>query len=93
MTAIEGIERSVSNKSFADFEQDWLLKHGVQRGGEIISEASRHLPQNLRNEHPAISMEADCGYRKRAPSRVPQDRRSGYPARRYRLSAAAQDFD
>jgi uncharacterized protein with HEPN domain len=52
--AISGIENSVARKTLADFEREWLLKHGVQRGIEIISEAARHLPPNLRDRHPEI---------------------------------------
>lgn len=47
LTALDGIEQATSGKTLADFEQDWLLKHGVQRGIEIISEAARHLPDEL----------------------------------------------
>lgn len=38
-----------------DFETDWLLRHGVQRGIEIISEASRHLPSALIATQPGIA--------------------------------------
>jgi uncharacterized protein with HEPN domain len=34
----------------ADWQRDWLL----QRGIEIISEASRHLPAELKARHPEI---------------------------------------
>jgi uncharacterized protein with HEPN domain len=44
LIAIEGIEAAIAGKTFADFQSEWLLRHGVQRGIEIISEASRHLP-------------------------------------------------
>jgi uncharacterized protein with HEPN domain len=54
LDAISGIENSVAGKTLADFEREWLLKHGVQRGIEIISEAARHLPPNLRDRHPEI---------------------------------------
>jgi uncharacterized protein with HEPN domain len=45
--ALDGIEAAMAGKTFEDFEADWLLKHGVQRGIEIISEASRHIPDDL----------------------------------------------
>ena len=45
--AIEGIEQATFDKTFAEFETSWLLRHGVQRGIEIISEAARHLPDDL----------------------------------------------
>lgn len=34
-------------KSLADFERYWLLRLAVQRALEIISEAARHLPDDL----------------------------------------------
>lgn len=54
LAAIEGIEQATLDKSFEAFEQDWLLRHGVQRGIEIISEACRHLPDRLLRDHPGI---------------------------------------
>lgn len=47
LAALDGIEQATSGKTLQDFENDWLLKHGVQRGIEIISEAARHLPDEL----------------------------------------------
>ena len=45
--AIEGIETHTVGKSLADFQQDWLLRLAVQRALEIISEAARHIPDEL----------------------------------------------
>lgn len=45
--AIEGIDKATAGKSIDDFANDWLLKHGVERGLEIISEACRHIPDDL----------------------------------------------
>lgn len=45
--ALDGIEAATAGKTLEQFRADWLLKHAVQRGLEIISEASRHLPDNL----------------------------------------------
>lgn len=70
--AIDGIETALVGKTFADFQRDWLLRHGVQRGIEIISEASRHLPAALLARHPARHCEA----RSRTPSDRQQDHRS-----------------
>jgi len=30
--AIDGIEAAVHGKTFEEFQSDWLLRHGVQRG-------------------------------------------------------------
>jgi uncharacterized protein with HEPN domain len=35
LKAIEGIQNALAGKTFEDFELDWLLNHGVQRGIEI----------------------------------------------------------
>ena len=59
--AIEGIEKAVAGKTVADFEREWLLKHGVQRGIEIISEASRHIPPDLRQSRPEIPWQQIMG--------------------------------
>jgi uncharacterized protein with HEPN domain len=52
--AIEGIEQVASGKTFADFEQNWLLRRGIERAIEIISEASRHIPPELQQLRPDI---------------------------------------
>ncbi|WP_366509678.1 HepT-like ribonuclease domain-containing protein [Mesorhizobium sp.] len=38
----------------ADYQGDWVLKHAVQRGTEIISEASRALPDEVKALQPDI---------------------------------------
>ncbi|WP_442866769.1 HepT-like ribonuclease domain-containing protein [Agrobacterium sp. ST15.13.095] len=40
--------------SLADFQQNWLLKLAVQRALEIVSEASRHIPEELLDLAPDI---------------------------------------
>ncbi len=45
---------ATSHKDFADFTEDWLLRHGTQRGLEIISEAARRIPQTLLADQPHI---------------------------------------
>ena len=47
LEAIDGIEKHTAGKSLEDFKEDWLLRLAVQRALEIISEASRHLPEEL----------------------------------------------
>lgn len=54
LDAIEGIERACAGKSFDEFRGDWLLRHGVQRGIEIVSEAARHLPDDVLAKRPEI---------------------------------------
>lgn len=44
LAATDGIAEAVSGKTLADYQSSWVLRHAVQRGIEIISEASRALP-------------------------------------------------
>lgn len=52
--ALDGIQQAAAGKSFEDFQREWLLRHGVQRGIEILSEASRHLPDEMLATQPDI---------------------------------------
>ncbi len=54
LEAIAGIESAVAGKDYEDFQDDWLTRHGVERGIEIISEASRHIPGSLLAFRPEI---------------------------------------
>lgn len=52
--AITGIENAVADRTFNDYKTDWMLNHAIQRGIEIISEASRALPESVRSLRPEI---------------------------------------
>jgi uncharacterized protein with HEPN domain len=54
LEAIQGIETATQNKTIDDFNADWLLRHGVQRGIEIISEAARRIPPELQASQPQV---------------------------------------
>ncbi|KQT58652.1 hypothetical protein ASG52_21200 [Methylobacterium sp. Leaf456] len=54
LAALDGIAQATAGKSFDEFRGDWLLKHGIERGIEIISEASRALPDPIRALQPDI---------------------------------------
>jgi uncharacterized protein with HEPN domain len=54
LAAIEGIEATVSGKTLVDYQREWTTKHAVQRGIEIISEASRVLPEHVKQLRPEI---------------------------------------
>jgi len=54
LDSIAHLELVVASKSFHDFEGDWLLRRGVERAIEIISEASRRIPPDLRELRPEI---------------------------------------
>ncbi|AWB23508.1 DUF86 domain-containing protein [Methylobacterium currus] len=54
LAAIDGIQRATAGKTLMDYAGDWLLKHGVQRGIEIISEASRAVPDDIQARRPEV---------------------------------------
>lgn len=51
---IARIEEVTSGKTLADFRASWQLRFIVQRGIEIISEASRAIPDELASRHQEI---------------------------------------
>ena len=52
LEAIDEVRRATAGRSFDDFQQDWMMRKAAERGVEIISEASRHLPDELKSRHP-----------------------------------------
>jgi uncharacterized protein with HEPN domain len=49
LEAIDDIEKALSGKNSSDFADDRLLRLGVERLFEIISEASRHIPDDVKS--------------------------------------------
>jgi len=54
LEAIDGINDATRTKNLDDYAASWLLRHGVQRGIEIISEAVRRIPPELQATQPQI---------------------------------------
>lgn len=52
--AIERIQRVVEGVSLDQFESDWEKRWLVERGVEIVSEASRHLDEAMKARWPEI---------------------------------------
>jgi uncharacterized protein with HEPN domain len=48
------VQAIAAERSDAELEADWQAVWLMQRGIEIISEASRHLPVDLKAQHPEI---------------------------------------
>jgi len=63
LEAIEDIERILSGKSQQEFAEDRFLRVGIERLFEIISEASRHIPEEMKTSatHIAWHRMADLG--------------------------------
>ena len=54
LEAIEGIQRIVSAHGLDALQGDWMRRSALERGFEVISEASRHLPDHLKATEPDI---------------------------------------
>lgn len=52
--AIAGIRAALAGVVFDDFAQSWPLQRAVERGLEIISEASRGLAEANKAAHPSV---------------------------------------
>jgi uncharacterized protein with HEPN domain len=52
--AIRDIEAFTSGKSFEDYMAEPMMRRAVERSVEIISEASRHVPDDLKARRPQI---------------------------------------
>ena len=52
--AIDGIQSLVAGIGFAAYAETWATQRAVERGLEIISEASRHIPDDLKALTPDI---------------------------------------
>jgi uncharacterized protein with HEPN domain len=59
--AIERIQGILGDLSLEVFESDWQRQWLVERGVEIISEASRHLTDELKARHPQVPWQKVAG--------------------------------
>ena len=54
LDAIQGIRSAVAGLDYATYQSGWIVRRAVERGLEIISEASRHVPDHVKAEHPDV---------------------------------------
>lgn len=54
LDAVEGIQQTAAGITFAQYAATWQIRRAVERGIEIVSEASRHLPDDLKERYPQI---------------------------------------
>ena len=58
---IERVQLKIAGKTFAEFEADWEFRFVVQRAIEIISEAARRIPDELKAIRPEIRWSSIAG--------------------------------
>ncbi|UWU68202.1 DUF86 domain-containing protein [Bradyrhizobium sp. NC92] len=61
LESIRGIENAVKGKTYRDYQRSWLLRSAVERGIEVISEASRHLGRKLKSPHKEVRWRGIAG--------------------------------
>ncbi len=61
LEAIEHIEHATRGKPLPEFEASWEMRWLVQRGIEIISEASRGIPDAAKDLRPEITWKKVAG--------------------------------
>jgi len=61
LEAIERLNGVLADVSLDAFENDWQRQWLVERGVAIISEASRHLPDDLKARNPQIPCQKVAG--------------------------------
>ncbi|HUO05780.1 MAG TPA: HepT-like ribonuclease domain-containing protein [Candidatus Binataceae bacterium] len=59
--AIERVREALGDLSLEQFESDWRRQWLVERGVEIVSEASRRIPDELKSRHPEIPWQKVAG--------------------------------
>lgn len=63
LDVIRDVEAFVAGRSFDDYVGDTMLRLATERCVEIISEASRHIPPDMKARHPEVPWQnvADIG--------------------------------
>jgi uncharacterized protein with HEPN domain len=63
LEAIERIENYVEGRTFEEFSKNTLVIDAVVRNFEIIGEATKHIPAEIKTEHPLIKWKEMAGMR------------------------------
>ena len=63
LTSIEKIERYIKEMTLSEFKKDDLVMDAVVRNFEIIGEASKLIPANIRNKYPDVPWSEMAGIR------------------------------
>jgi uncharacterized protein with HEPN domain len=59
--AIDQIDALLAEKTYTDFNNDRIMRAACERFLEILSEASRHIPVEMKNTEPTIEWSRIAG--------------------------------
>jgi uncharacterized protein with HEPN domain len=90
LAAVDTIQTALANKAVDEFTKDILLRLAVERSFEIISEASRRIPDSVKAQQPAIDWLRMADLGKPFARRLPPRRSKPALANRRTRSCPAQ---
>ena len=61
LKTIERVQSKTAGRTFAEFEADWEFRFVIQRAIEIISEATRRIPDEFKAMRPEIRWSSIAG--------------------------------
>lgn len=61
VSAIDELESFTADRAFEDYMSDALLRRAAERCIEVVSEASRRIPESWKNEYPDIPWKKVAG--------------------------------
>jgi uncharacterized protein with HEPN domain len=70
LTAIETVEQALAEKQVEDITGDLMLRLAVERAFEIICEASRRIPEDVKNQQPDIDWRGMVDFGNRRGMRI-----------------------
>lgn len=63
LLSISRIKEYIGDMDFAEFKRNYLVVDGVVRNFEIIGEASKNIPEHIRNKYPSVPWKKMIGLR------------------------------